>query len=152
MWAFPVYVTGASGPKLLHGDGHRKGSAGKYFRVVGLMTRSKVLPIAVALALFALPALAQGNGKMAGGKQMADKDMPAQKIVGTVQTFSGNILDIKPLTTQPAVWVTIPQSMKVDRAALKPGVEVSVEARWVTVTYLALKPPQIIASKKSSGQ
>jgi hypothetical protein len=111
------------------------------------MTRTKALPIAIALVLFALPAFAQDNGKMAGSKEMA-----AKEIVGTVQSFSGNILDIKPLTVQPAVWVTIPHDMKVDRDALKPGVEVSVEARWATVTYLALKPPKIIAAKKSSAQ
>ena len=111
------------------------------------MTRTKALPIAVALVLLALPASAQDNAKKADGQEMA-----AQEIVGIVQSFSGNILDIKPLTTQPAVWVTIPHDMKVDRAAVKPGVEVSVEARWATVTYLALKPPKIIAAKKSSGQ
>jgi hypothetical protein len=111
------------------------------------MTRTKALPITIALALFALPAFAQDNGKKAEAKETAAKD-----IVGTVQSFSGNILDIKPLTVQPAVWVTIPHDMKVDRDALKPGVEVSVEARWVTVTYLALKPPKIIAGKKSSTQ
>jgi len=111
------------------------------------MTRTKALPIAIALAIFALPALAQDNGKKAAATETA-----AKEIVGTVQSLSGNILDVKPLTTQPAVWVTIPQNMKVDRAALKPGVEVSVEARWVTVTYLALKPPRIIEGKKSSAQ
>ena len=108
--------------------------------------------MAIALVFFALPAFAQGKAKKASGKQMMAKETPAQEITGTVQSFSGNILDIKPLTVQPAVWVTIPQSMKVDRAALKPGVEVSVEARWATVTYLALKPPKIMAAKKSSAQ
>lgn len=111
------------------------------------MMRTKVLPIAIALVLLAFPALAQDNGKTADTKEMA-----AKEIVGIVQSFSGNILDIKPLTVQPAVWVTIPHDMKVDRAAVKPGVEVSVEARWATVAYLALKPPKIIAAKKSSGQ
>lgn len=111
------------------------------------MTRTKALPVVIALVLFALPAFAQDNAKKAGAKEMQ-----AQEIVGTVQSFSGDILDIKPLTVQPAVWVTIPQTMKVDRAALKAGVEVSVEARWATVTYLALKPPKIVAAKKSSAQ
>jgi hypothetical protein len=119
----------------------------QYLQAVRLMTRTKALPIAIALAVFALPAFAQDNSKKADAKEM-----PAKDIVGTVQSFSGDILDIKPLTTQPAVWVTIPQNMKVDRAAVKPGVEVSVEARWVTVTYLALKPPKIIAARKSSAQ
>lgn len=111
------------------------------------MTRTKALPIAIALAILALPVFAQDNGNKADAKETA-----AKEIVGTVQSFSGNILDIKPLTVQPAVWVTIPQTMKVDREALKPGVEVSVEARWATVTYLALKPPKIIEGKKSSAQ
>ena len=111
------------------------------------MTRTKALVIAFALVLFVLPARAQENTSNAGAKETAP-----QEIVGTVQSFSGNILDIKPLTTQPAVWVTIPHDMKLDRAALKPGVEVSVEARWATVTYLALKPPKLLAAKKSSSQ
>lgn len=117
-------------------------------RWVGPMNLSiwKSLPMWMALALFALPALAQQSGKKA-----ESKEAPATEVTGTVQTFSGNILDIKPFTTAPAVWVTIPADMKVDRDALKPGAKVSVEARWVTVSYLALKPPQVIESKKSSG-
>lgn len=111
------------------------------------MTRTKALPVVIALFLLALPAFAQDNAKAASAKET-----PSKEIVGTVQSFSGNILDIKPLTVQPAVWVTIPHDMKVDREALKPGVEVSVEARWATVTYLALKPPKIVAAKKSSAQ
>lgn len=99
--------------------------------------------LAVALVLFAIPAVARQSDKSA---EM--KEAPAKVISGAVQSFSGNILDIKPPTTAPAVWVTIPANMKVDRDALKPGVEVSVEARWATVTYIALKPPKIIAEKK----
>ncbi len=109
------------------------------------MTRTKSLSIVIALGLFAFPAFSQGNAKTAGSKEAA-----ATEIVGTVQSFSGNILDVKPLTVQPAVWITIPDDMKVDRGALKPGVRVSVEARWATVTYLAVKPPKIIATPKSS--
>lgn len=105
------------------------------------MTRFKLLPVAIAMALFTLPAVAQQSGKM------ADKEAPAKEIVGAVQSFSGNILDIKPPTVAPAVWVTIPANMKVDRDALKPGVKVSVEARWATVTYIALKPPKIITKE-----
>jgi hypothetical protein len=112
------------------------------------MVRIKSLPIAIAVALFALPLLAQNTGKMADSKEM---QMAAKEISGTVQSFSGNILDIKPPTTAPAVWVTIPADMKVDREALKPGVQVSVEARWATVTYIALKPPKILASKKAAA-
>ncbi len=100
----------------------------------------------MAFALFAFPALAQKSDKTPKPKEAA-----ATEITGTVQTFSGNILDIKPFTTAPAVWVTIPADMKVDREALKPGTKVSVEARWVTVTYLAVKPPMVMESKKSTG-
>lgn len=111
------------------------------------MTRLKSLPIVIiAMGLFAIPAIAQQSGKMAEAKQA-----PPKTIVGAVQSFSGNILDIKPHTVAPAVWVTIPSDMKVDRDALKPGVEVSVEARWATVTYIALKPPKVI-TKKPAGQ
>jgi hypothetical protein len=58
------------------------------------------------------------------------------QITGAVQSFSGNTLDIKPATT-PAVWVTIPTDLRVDRNALKSGVEVSVQARWAEVCYVA---------------
>jgi uncharacterized protein YcnI len=94
-------------------------------------------------ALPALPAFAHQDGKMAESKEMA----APKKIAGAVQSFSGNILDIKPPTNAPAVWVTIPEGMKVDRSALKPGVEVTVEARWATVTYVAVKPPEIVTMK-----
>lgn len=107
------------------------------------MNRFNWFPVALALALFAFPAAAQHSDKPAEATEA-----PAKVITGAVQSFSGNILDIKPPTTAPAVWVTIPANMKVDRDALKPGVEVSVEARWATVTYVALKPPQIITAKK----
>jgi hypothetical protein len=110
------------------------------------MNRIKPFLIVIAFALSALPAVAQESGNMA-----ASKEMPATVIAGAVQSFSGNILDIKPPTVAPAVWVTIPAGMKVDRAALKPGVEVSVEARWATVTYIALKPPKIVDAKKSAA-
>ncbi len=109
------------------------------------MTWTKALLIVIAVGLFALPALPQGNAKAAASKETATTE-----IVGTVQSFSGNILDIKPFTVQPAVWVTIPQDMKVDRDAVKPGTKVSVEARWATVTYIAVKPPKTISGQKSS--
>jgi len=67
--------------------------------------------------------------------QSAATPSPMQ-ITGVVQSFSGNILDIKPATT-PAVWVTIPPDLRVDRSALKPGVAVSAEARWAEVCYVA---------------
>lgn len=109
------------------------------------MTRTRLLAIAIASVLFALPVLAQQ-----GAKTAESKEAPATIVSGTVQSFSGNILDIKPPTTAPAVWVTIPSNMKVDRGALKPGVDVSVEARWATVAYVAVKPPRIVESKKSA--
>ncbi|MGH9737664.1 MAG: hypothetical protein ACRD4X_03650 [Candidatus Acidiferrales bacterium] len=124
-----------------------RGSLANSFQAVRLMTRFKSLPVAIAIALFTFPAVAQQSGKMAD-----TKEAPAKEIVGAVQSFSGNILDIKPPTVAPAVWVTIPANMKVDRAALKPGVQVSVEARWATVTYIALKPPKIMPSKKHTAE
>lgn len=111
------------------------------------MTRTRSLLIVMVLALSAIPAAAQQQSKTDGSKATASKE-----ITGTVQSFSGNILDVKPPTVQPAVWITIPAGMKVDRAALKPGVHVTVEARWATVTYIALKPPKIVAAKKSASQ
>jgi hypothetical protein len=90
--------------------------------------------------LSAVPSVAQESSAMAGSKE----------ITGTVQSFSGNILAIKPPTT-PSVWVTIPESMKVDRDELKPGTEVSVEARWAMVCYVATQAPDV-TPKKSSGR
>jgi hypothetical protein len=144
-----MYLTRASGPEFaVTGNGHRKGFAGNHIQAVRLMVRIKSLPVVIAIALLALPMLAQHTGKMADSKEMK---MPAKEITGTVQSFSGNILDIKPPTVAPAVWVTIPADMKVDRDALKPGVEVSVEARWATVTFIALKPPKILAPKRTAA-
>ena len=98
--------------------------------------------LSVVIFLFVLPALpcvAQKNSPMPA----------SEDIVGTVQSFSGNTLAIKPPAT-PSVWVTIPEDMKVDRDDLKPGTEVSVEARWAMVCYVATKPPEV-SPKKSSG-
>jgi hypothetical protein len=60
----------------------------------------------------------------------------AVEITGTVESLSDNILDVKPADT-PAVWVTIPADVKVDRSAIKPGVKVSVKASWVDTCYVA---------------
>jgi hypothetical protein len=106
------------------------------------MTRTHLLLIVMVLVLAVLPAAAQQESKMDGSKVTAPKE-----IFGTVQSLSGNILDVKPPTAAPAVWITIPAGMKIDRAALKPGVHVAVEARWATVTYIALKPPKIVSAK-----
>jgi len=61
---------------------------------------------------------------------------PTVPITGVVQSFSGDTLAVKPATS-PAVWVTIPPDLHVDRAALKPGADVSVEAHWADVCYVA---------------
>jgi hypothetical protein len=105
------------------------------------MRQIKMLPVVIfLLASFVFPCVAQKESPAA----------PPVEIAGTVQSFSGNILDIKPPAT-PAVFVTIPDDMKVDRDELKPGVEVSVEARWASVCYVATKPPDV-GAKKSSGR
>jgi len=65
-----------------------------------------------------------------------DTSSPTLQITGVVQSFSGNMLDVKPATT-PAVWITIPQDLRVDRSALKPGAEVSVQAHWAVSCYVA---------------
>jgi hypothetical protein len=105
------------------------------------MRQIKMLPVVILLfALSALPCLAQKDGSMPA----------SEDIVGTVQSFSGNTLAIKP-PAAPSVWVTIPEGMKVDRDELKPGTEVSVEARWAMVCYVATKPPDA-TPKKSAGR
>jgi hypothetical protein len=82
--------------------------------------------LAVLVLLAVIPSFAQMGGASA----------PPTQISGAVQSFSGNILDIKP-SSAPAVWVTIPADLQVDRTALKPDVKVSVEAHWVDSCYLA---------------
>jgi hypothetical protein len=104
------------------------------------MRQIKMFPVVMFLfTLSALPCIPQKSSPMAA----------SEDIVGTVQSFSGNTLAIKPPTT-PSVWVTIPDGMKVDRDELKPGTEVSVEAHWADVCYVATKTPEV-APKKSSG-
>jgi hypothetical protein len=58
------------------------------------------------------------------------------QISGVVLSFSGNTLDVKPAAS-PAVWVMIPNDLRVDRSALKTGAEVSVEAHWADLCYIA---------------
>lgn len=58
------------------------------------------------------------------------------QISGVVQSFSGNTLDVKPAAS-PAVWVMIPADLHADRNALKPGAEVTVEAHWDGLVYVA---------------
>lgn len=83
-----------------------------------------------------------GLSAVPGFSQSGSASFPTQ-ITGAVQSFSGNILDVKPATS-PAVWIAIPDGLRVDRSALKPGVEVSVQAHWVDVCYMAT---QVTAQK-----
>jgi len=90
----------------------------------------------LVLGLIALPVnsgLAQSGG-----------NPPTVHIVGVVQSFSGNTLDVKPATS-PSVWVTVPADLHVDRDAVKPGVEVSVDAYWADLCYIAT---QVSVQKK----
>ena len=68
--------------------------------------------------------------------QQGDSSTTPVRITGAVLSLSGNILDVKP-SAAPAVWVTIPADLHVDRSALKEGVNVSIEAHWVDVCYVA---------------
>jgi hypothetical protein len=105
------------------------------------MRQVRIFPFVILLfALSAFPSLAQKEGSMAAPEEIA----------GTVQSFSGNTLAIKP-PAGPSVWVTIPDDMKVDRDEIKAGAEVSVEARWAMVCYVATKAPEV-GSKKSAGR
>ena len=80
----------------------------------------------IATVLVAVPAIAQ----------QGDSSATAMHITGVMLSVSGNILDVKP-SAAPAVWVTIPADLHVDRSTLKEGVSVSIEARWVDVCYVA---------------
>lgn len=70
-----------------------------------------------------------------GVAQSGSTAAPVQ-ISGAVMSLSGKTLDIKPAAS-PAVWVVIPEGLHVDRSALKPGAEVSVEAHWADLCYIA---------------
>ncbi len=64
------------------------------------MHQIRMLPVVIFFfALFVLPCVAQKSSPMAA----------SEDIVGTVQSFSGNTLAIKPPAT-PSVWVTIPEA------------------------------------------
>ena len=82
--------------------------------------------LVVLVLLAAIPSFVQSD----------DASAPPTQISGTVQSLSGNILDIKPANA-PAVWVTIPAELHVDRSALKPDAKVSAEAHWANVCYVA---------------
>lgn len=67
----------------------------------------------------------------------AQADQPVTvQISGVVQSFDGETLDVKPATS-PAVWVMVPADVRVDRGAVKAGAQVSVEARWDGLVYIA---------------
>ena len=82
--------------------------------------------ILLSVIFLAMPAIAQ----------QGDSSATTVHIAGAVLSLSGNILDVKP-SAAPAVWVTIPADLHVDRSALKEGVNVSIEAHWVDVCYVA---------------
>jgi len=68
--------------------------------------------------------------------QQSSSSAPSVHITGAVLSLSDNILDVKPAGA-PAVWVTVPAELHVDRSALKQGVNVSVEAYWAETCYVA---------------
>jgi hypothetical protein len=80
--------------------------------------------VAALVPLACLSAVAQSGGAA-----------PVE-ISGVVQSFSRGTLDIKP-AVRPAVWVMVPSGLKVDRGALKAGAQVTVEAYWSDVCYIA---------------
>jgi len=82
--------------------------------------------LALLVVLFSIPVFAQQGGSSS----------PPVHITGAVLSLNDNILDVKP-PSAPAVWVTIPANLHVDRGALKEGVNVSVEAYWADVCYVA---------------
>jgi hypothetical protein len=83
--------------------------------------------------LIVLVALA---GVMANSSRAQSGSAAPVQISGVVESISGNTLDVKPAAT-PAIWVMIPSDLHVDRSALKAGAEVSVEAYWADVCYIA---------------
>lgn len=93
----------------------------------------------IAIFLLALIALPVGSGTAQSGGHP-----PTVHIAGVVQSFSGNTLDVKPAAS-PSVWVTVPADLHVDHDAVKPGVEVSVDAYWADLCYIAT---QVSVQKK----
>ena len=83
-----------------------------------------LIAVAALIPLLSLPAVAQSGSA------------PTVEVSGTVQSFSGGTLDIKPATS-PAVWVMVPSDLHVDRGALKTGAQVTVAAYWSDVCYVA---------------
>lgn len=93
--------------------------------------RLRLLLIALVM-LTVIPSFAQMGGGRGGGTQAA----PPTQIAGVVQSFSSNILDVKP-ADGPALWITIPMDLQVDRGQLKTGVTVVVQATWMDTVYVA---------------
>jgi len=93
----------------------------------------------MAILLLGLIALAANSGAAQTGGTA-----PSVHITGVVQSFSGNTLDVKPAAS-PAVWVMVPADLHVDRNEVKTGAEVSVEARWADLCYIAT---QVSVQKK----
>jgi hypothetical protein len=91
------------------------------------MRRARLICIGISV-VFALSIIA-------GARAQTGQAAPVQ-ISGAVQSFDGSTLDIKPAAS-PAVWVMVPADLHVDRAALKPGAQVSAEARWDGLVYIA---------------
>jgi hypothetical protein len=58
------------------------------------------------------------------------------EITGTVQSFTSNILDVKPADA-PSVWIAIPADLRVDRGALTDGAKVTAKAHWVFTCFVA---------------
>jgi hypothetical protein len=79
--------------------------------------------VAAVIPLVCLPVGAQSGGA-------------SVQISGVVQSFSRGMLDIKPAAS-PAVWVMVPSDLDIDRNALKTGAQVSVQAYWSDLCYIA---------------
>jgi len=85
-----------------------------------------LIPLAALIPVVCLPARAQSGGAA------------TVQISGLVQSFGGGTLDIKPAAS-PAVWVMVPSDLHFDRSALKTGAQVTVEAYWSDVSYIATR-------------
>jgi hypothetical protein len=80
--------------------------------------------LAALIPVLCLPAGAQSGGAT------------TVQISGLVQSFGSGTLDIKPAAS-PAVWVMVPFELHIDRSALKTGAQVTVQAYWSDVSYIA---------------
>jgi hypothetical protein len=87
---------------------------------------------------FFLTLLAVFLGVSIGAKQDGARAEQPQsvEITGTVQSFTSNILDVKP-PDSPSVWIAIPADLHLDRSALKEGAKVTAVAYWASTCYVA---------------